>query len=380
MGGLIAVNEAKELGLTVINEAKEKGITVMNEAKEKGITAMNEATLKGKRTLREAVTGDPNTKVRVYMKKPRQVRFVDKVGWTMNVLLVVGSHTLLLVAPNMFPAFFTVLMSVLLSHRFVTYMREKQVLFMIDFCYVINISVAVQSLCFPTNLRWFQVNYVMTQGPLCVAILLWKNSLVFHGLDKITSLALHLLPAIVTHLQRWNLAENQLPFDSEEGRSLSWWSLLGDPILLAYLPWLCGFLIMLRVFRSYLRDTSVMYSVRWLVNEKKTPFVKNIRIAGQQLGLFAPNEDLNPNAPITLVVYCILQLLVVYSSIIPAGILYSGGVEMNSAYLFVMFTSSAYNGASYYIEVFSKRYNLKFDNESEEEEETDCGEGPESSS
>ena len=30
-----------------------------------------------------------------------------------------------------------------------------------------------------------QANYVMSLGPLMVAIILWKNSLVFHSLDKV---------------------------------------------------------------------------------------------------------------------------------------------------------------------------------------------------
>lgn len=38
--------------------------------------------------------------------------------------------------------------------------------------------------------------------------MLWRNSLVFHSLDKITSLFIHLLPGLITFLWRWYPLEN----------------------------------------------------------------------------------------------------------------------------------------------------------------------------
>ena len=45
-------------------------------------------------------------------------------------------------------------------------------------------------------------------GPLMCAIIVWKNSLVFHSLDKLTSFFLHAFPPIVVHLLRWIKIEN----------------------------------------------------------------------------------------------------------------------------------------------------------------------------
>ena len=39
-------------------------------------------------------------------------------------------------------------------------------------------------------------------GPLMFAIIVWKNSLVFHSLDKLTSFFLHAFPPITIHLLR----------------------------------------------------------------------------------------------------------------------------------------------------------------------------------
>ena len=60
---------------------------------------------------------------------------------------------------------------------------------MIDFCYFVNMSVILQTLFCACEgdacASWFQINYVLTQGPIATAIVLWANSLVFHSIDKV---------------------------------------------------------------------------------------------------------------------------------------------------------------------------------------------------
>ena len=60
---------------------------------------------------------------------------------------------------------------------------------MIDFCYFVNLSAILQTLfCGCEGAlcgNWFQMNYILTQGPIATAIVLWGNSLVFHSLDKV---------------------------------------------------------------------------------------------------------------------------------------------------------------------------------------------------
>ena len=73
---------------------------------------------------------------------------------------------------------------------------------MLDFCYLINISCMAQALFFPDNLTWFHANFTLSFGPLCVAVLLWHNSLVFHSIDKLTSFFLHVFPPMLEHLIR----------------------------------------------------------------------------------------------------------------------------------------------------------------------------------
>ena len=75
------------------------------------------------------------------------------------------------------------------SFRFFTYRAEKAHFYMIDFCYLVNLSVILQTLFCGCEGEfcgsWFQTNYILTQGPIATAIILWANSLVFHSIDKV---------------------------------------------------------------------------------------------------------------------------------------------------------------------------------------------------
>ena len=107
--------------------------------------------------------------------------------------------------------------------RFQDYYAQKYHLFMLDFCYFMNLSVIVQTSIYPENMLWFKVsealcidfshrpyilqrpnqaNYVLCLGTLGSAIVMWQNSLVFHSLDKLTSFFLHFFPPLHLHLFR----------------------------------------------------------------------------------------------------------------------------------------------------------------------------------
>merc|ERR1719370_1681564 len=86
--------------------------------------------------------------------------------------------------------------------RFFTYKAIKNHFFMLDFCYFVQVSAVLQSLmCWVSSdsgfcSSWFKANFVLSHGPLAIAILAWQNSIVFHSLDKMTSFYIHIMPAL----------------------------------------------------------------------------------------------------------------------------------------------------------------------------------------
>jgi len=86
---------------------------------------------------------------------------------------------------------------------------------------------------------------------------------------------------------------------------------------------------------------------------------------------------LDPDDIKSKIIFAIVQLIYTALTILPAKLLY-GSYSLSCYFIFLMFGWGTWNGASYYIEVFSERYKLKFtkiedksDNAGKEEEDAE---------
>ena len=116
-----------------------------------------------------------------------------------------------------------------------------------------------------------------------MAIIVWKNSLVFHSLDKLTSFYLHTLPAITVTLLRWNMNTTSLTFSE----------LLTLPFGL-FTTWQLGYWTVTEILlRERLEeDKELMTSLRWLATDQKNE-VRNICLSVLvKLRVGRPGEEL----------------------------------------------------------------------------------------
>lgn len=74
---------------------------------------------------------------------------------------------------------------------------------MIDFCYLGNMLALFNFYVYPTSGRLFLLNFTNSSGAIAWAIVLWRNSLVFHDLEKLTSFLIHAFPPLVVYVIRW---------------------------------------------------------------------------------------------------------------------------------------------------------------------------------
>ena len=125
---------------------------------EAGMEAGDKMQGKVTRRWRKAVTGDPNKRIRDHMKEVPQVKMIDKLSFTFGVLCICGSEWLALRHADWFPLYCTTIMTTLLLWRLITYTKDKFQLFMLDFCYFVNLSVALQTFFFMSNIDWFKVS------------------------------------------------------------------------------------------------------------------------------------------------------------------------------------------------------------------------------
>jgi hypothetical protein len=155
------------------------------------------------RSLREAIA-------REVSKSPPRVRLLDKLSFFVGVALLLTTEWALLAHPHRFHELYTLLAVPLLLYRVYSYSARKWSLFLFDFCYWVNILCLVHLWALPASPYVFETAFMLANGPLVWAIVMWRNMLVFHDLDKMTSLFIHAIPPLVTFARRWHYPGEQV--------------------------------------------------------------------------------------------------------------------------------------------------------------------------
>lgn len=321
------------------------------------MSAVEKESMKVRRKMRSAVTGDPDVSIRKHMKEVPQVKMTDKISFTMGVITIVGSEWLALRHPEMFPLYYYFIMTMLLIWRWITYSRDKYQFFMLDICYFVNLSVIIQTNLFPENLVWYKANYVLCMGPVLTAIVTWRNSLVFHSLDKITSFFLHAFPPLTIHLFRWGLIQNEHIIEDDH---LSLQDVFVYPVFM-YAIWQVLYIFITEVLLGdrFRNDPDLIGNLRYQMKDKKSNMKANLAKVMKTCGLLGEDEELDIDSAKAKFTFFSLQFLHILVTFLPTPFLYTS-YPLSFAYISLVYFWGTWNGASYYIEVFAERYRLKF--------------------
>lgn len=184
---------------------------------------------------------------------------------------------------------------------------------------------------------------------MLVAIVVWRNSMVFHSVDKMTSLFIHVFPPMYTYIET-------LESNTENDR-LSFMDWIVYPTLL-YLIWQIGYLFKTEIIDGdfLASNPNIATSLRWLSNDEKN-FMNKLTINYcRKLGIMKKDEKFDPSQWKTKLIFVFINFMYFLLTVIPVKLMYDYSY-FHIACLFVTFMSSVFNGANYYIEVFSERYN-----------------------
>lgn len=94
---------------------------------------------------------------------------------------------------------YTLQLAWFLPLRYYQYHQKGYHYFLADLCYFVNILLLLSLWVFPNSRRLFLSTYCLAYGNNAVAIAMWRNSMVFHSLDKVTSLFIHIMPPVTLH-------------------------------------------------------------------------------------------------------------------------------------------------------------------------------------
>jgi len=183
---------------------------------------------------------------------------------------------------------------------------------------------------------YFEIVFLLCNGPLAAAIIMWKNAIVFHDWDKMFSFIIHYHPALVTYTLRW-----YHPVGRAITHPLSIYTLAAALVLYTY--WQLVYLVKTEVIdKAKLdQDHQLMTSLRWLAYKKPHPLYRAILKAGY-------NVD-----PVVLLVF--VQFIYTVAIIVPMFIAFHHR-RVHELYLMIVFLAAVVNGAQFYFEVFTESY------------------------
>ena len=277
------------------------------------------------------------------------VRKLDKIAYVAGTTMIIGYSSLMGRYPHdHIYTFSAILLPMLVLPRVVQYYLNGWHFFLIDFCYFVNSCLIYFLLWGYSSQATFVCCFVYSNGPVAAGIIAFRNSLVYHKIDYLTSLAIHAIPmTIMTHI-RWYTIPEQAHLPKEQQRF---------PIDLPN-PQTTG------EFLSCFIYTPMMYYMTYLIGYGLINFViceKSIREKNYWTTFTYMNTGWNKKmltmfgdglAPIFF--------MMAHAGFVLCGILiatasfyfYHFNMTINIAYLLISF----YNGANFYMESFSRKY------------------------
>ena len=161
--------------------------------------------------------------------------------------------------------FSTVIQALLLMHRYYTFWITDLKFYLVDFCYLANFLLFFY-INFNPKSQWLMItSYLYANGTLATGVLAFRNSLVYHKIDFLTSLATHAVPMILTIHIRWDTIPKQMHLTEDEMRFAplpdmpdwsTWFHYFFVMPLLVYFIWLFVYGVCLFVITDKVQDYS----------------------------------------------------------------------------------------------------------------------------
>ncbi|KAK4982147.1 hypothetical protein LTR66_009449 [Elasticomyces elasticus] len=274
----------------------------------------------------------------------------EKMSFIAGVLNIFISGYMMGALPEMFHYWYTAQLCYFMPIRYYTYHKKGYHYFLADLCYFVNLLMLLSIWFFPQSKRLFISTYCLAMGNNAIAIAMWRNSLVFHSLDKVTSLFIHIMPCVtlhcLIHLLSPEAQAERFPaiynIKYSSPTSPDHYS-LGAMIVWATVPyavWQLSYHFLITVRRREKIAAGRPTSFTWL-RKSYAPTLLG------KLVLSLPDSLQEPAFMLIQYSYALLTMLPC-----PIWFWYRWA---SAAFLCAVFIWSVYNGATYYIDVFGKR-------------------------
>ena len=324
------------------------------------LSSLKEQAQKIQARWRKVVTGQSDKRIRDHLReaqeKPRNVKLFDKIAFTLGVLNIVACQYFLLNIPEYFPKWYLVVVPLIVGSRVYHFRCLNFHYFLIDFCYFTIFCSFLHMSFFTMSARLFKILFIHSCGVLPVAIAVWRNSFIFHDFDKMASVYIHILPCMLYYSLRWYAERISVGLVSSPYRTcLTFVDFFWATLL--YVIWQVGYLIKTEFIdkEKFESHPEIPTSLRWLAQDTKNELSRFVLRSLRNIGIFSKNEDYNPKSLKTKLVFVGCQLILTLASSFTVPLFYNSQ-RLHLCWIGLIFTVSIFNGASFYIEIFSVRY------------------------
>lgn len=282
----------------------------------------------------------------------RSITLREKVSFIFGVLNIFLSGYVIGGWPEYMHLWYSAQVLYYMPIRFYTYHRRGYHYFLADLCYFVNFLLIASIWLFPSSKRLLVAAFCLAFGNNAVAIIMWRNSLVFHSFDKVTSLFIHVMPCATLHTM-----VHLIPVELQKERFPAIWIIktapAGSPTAYAnvvsmlawstipYALWQFSYYFFITVRRREKIAAGRPTSFTWLLRSYSKTWIG-------KLVLSLP-ESMQETA------FMFIQYFYAVLTMLPCPLwFYSRWAS--ATFLIVVFTWSIYNGATFYIDVFGKRF------------------------
>lgn len=275
----------------------------------------------------------------------------EKFSFICGVLNVLISGYLIGGYPQYFHWWYTLQLLYFMPIRYYTYRKRGYHYFLADLCYFVNFLCMCTIWFFPSSKRLFISTYCLAFGNNAIAIAMWRNSMVFHSFDKVTSLFIHIMPCVslhvLVHLISPELQEDRFPaiwaIKTSPVGSKTHYSLLAMTLwsTIPYAIWQLSYHFLITVRRREKIAAGRPTSFTWLRKSYSKAWIGKFVLS-------LPESLQEPAFMGIQYCYAVLTMLPC-----PLWFWYR---YASATFLMAVFCWSVYNGATYYIDVFGKRF------------------------
>ncbi|EGW32351.1 uncharacterized protein SPAPADRAFT_61431 [Spathaspora passalidarum NRRL Y-27907] len=267
----------------------------------------------------------------------------EKLFYAVSIFIIAAAGFVIGKYPIYFPHFHTAIFVVLMPIRFYTYFKQSFQYYLADLCYYVNMLLMIFIWVFPNSPRLFVSVFSLSLGTLSFAVITWRNSLVLHSIDKTTSSFIHIMPPVTMFVMVHELPEEYVKQRYPGIAAIDNWNFMSAIIITSiyYTIWQVSYHYFISIRKKDQIENGKVTSFSYLRKKNQKTilgkFVNGLPYLWMQTLAF------------TLIQFGYQLLTMMFC---PIWYKYKHAC---GAFVTFIFIWAAYNGATYYIDIFGKR-------------------------